>query len=1112
MGTDNKVLGEKKLWYKDAIIYQAHVRSFFDSNGDGIGDIRGLVKKLDYLKLLGVNALWLLPFYKSPLKDGGYDISDFTKIHEDYGSMADFKRFINEAHKRGLRVITELVLNHTSNEHAWFERARRAKPGSVYRDFYVWSDTTEKYTDARIIFQDFELSNWSWDPVAKAYYWHRFYAHQPDLNFDNPSVHKAVIKVLDFWFGMGVDGLRLDAVPYLYEREGSNCENLPETHEFLKKLRAHIDTKHEDKMLLAEANQWPEDASAYFGDGDECHMSFHFPLMPRLYMAMRMEDRFPLIDILDQTPTIPDNCQWAIFLRNHDELTLEMVTDEERDYMYKSFAQNPRQRINLGIRRRLAPLMDNDRKNIEMMNMLLFSMPGTPIVYYGDEIGMGDNYYLGDRDGVRTPMQWSADRNAGFSSAEPQQLYLPVVFNHDYHYESINVENNEKNPSSLLWWMRRVISVRKQYKAFSRGNIEFIDSNNSKILAFTRKYEDETVLVIINLSRYSQQAELDLSEYAGYVPTEIFSRNDFMPIEEHPYAFPLQFKNYFWFELRQPDESEQQGAEPIEYELALTSRQWNSMGDVTQKSIRALLHEYIQKNRWFRGKAKRIKSVSLVDTIPLNGGDLNSFIVIIDTQYLEGKNEHYVVPLSMAFGEDAHELSSKRPESAISTVTVDGREGLLYDGSYNQEVRDTIMRMIVNRSKVKHKKGELAGIPGRKMNRKIRKSELPLASKVLGAEQSNTSILYDNRFFFKLYRGPEEGKNPELEIIKALTENETSAFTNYPKFSGALEYRPQQGSPVSLGILVDFVPNEGNAWEFTQDAVERYFEHITSKRQQLMEGLNEEADILGQIGEEKHHELFEDFFLEMIELLGKRTAEMHLALGGIKNNKDFKEEPFSLLYQKSLYQSFRTLVKRTVSEMKKARPKLADEQKTLIDDIIKNESLVLSTIKKTLEKKKIHTSKIRVHGDYHLGQVLFTGKDFIIIDFEGEPTRSLTARSLRYCPFKDVAGMLRSFHYAIYMGALEYVEKHPEAADYIDPWLEAWYKKVSTVFMDGYLEAAKGASFIPEDRKQLDELLSVYIIEKAIYEADYELNNRPDWLHIPLNGLNKILSELLDQE
>jgi len=1108
-----KKVNKNNNWYQDAVIYQAHVRSFLDSNGDGIGDFRGMITKLDYLKSLGINALWILPFYKSPLKDGGYDIADFTSIHPDYGTMADFRRFISEAHKRGIRVITELVLNHTSSEHKWFERARRAKPGSVYRDFYVWSDTTEKYKDTRIIFQDFEISNWSWDPVAQAYYWHRFYSHQPDLNYDNPSVHKAILKVLDFWFDIGIDGLRLDAVPYLYEREGTNCENLPETHDFLKKLRKYIDDRYEDKMLLAEANQWPEDASAYFGDGDECHMSFHFPLMPRLYMSMRMEDRFPLIDILDQTPAIPDGCQWAIFLRNHDELTLEMVSDEERDYMYKSFARNPKQRINVGIRRRLAPLLENDRKNIELMNMLLFSLPGTPIVYYGDEIGMGDNYYLGDRDGVRTPMQWSADRNAGFSTAEPQQLFLPVIFNHDYHYETINVENYEKNPSSLLWWMRRVISMRKQYKAFSRGDIQFLDTNNSRILAFTRKYEDEVILVVINLSRYAQQAEIDLSEYAGYVPTEIFSRNDFSPIEKHPYRFPVQFKNYFWFELRVPEEDEVKTAMELDYELSLTSRKWNYMSEPTQRSIKLLLKEFIQKNRWFRGKARKIKDISITDAIPFQSEPVSSFLMIIEVNYIEGKDEHYVVPLSIAFGEDAHDMRTHMPEAVISSVSIDEREGLLYDGSYDKGVRDQIMRLIVQRSKIRHRNGELAGIPGKQLSKKIRKTELPLPSKVLGAEQSNTSILFDNRFFFKMYRGPEEGSNPELDILRALTEDATYPFAHFPNFSGSLEYRPAKGDAVSLGLLVDFVPNEGNAWEFTQNSIARFFDRLVSGRDPLLKALSERgAEGIKSLTEAEERELFDPFFMEMIELLGRRTAEMHMALASIKNKKDFVPEPFSLLYQKSLYQSFRTLIKRTVSQMKTSRRKLEEEHRALIDDIIGNESLLLNTIKKTLEKKKIGTSKIRVHGDYHLGQVLFTGKDFIIIDFEGEPTRSLTARSLKYCPFKDVAGMLRSFHYAIYMGELEYLEKHPDAGEVIGPWLEFWYEKIRDLFMDSYLESCGDASFIPSDRKQLDELLSVYIIEKAIYEADYELNNRPDWLRIPLNGLKKILNDLLADE
>ncbi|MGC3989984.1 MAG: maltose alpha-D-glucosyltransferase [Chthoniobacteraceae bacterium] len=537
------------LWFKDAVIYQMHVRAFCDSDGDGIGDFRGLLQKLDHLEELGVTAIWLLPFYPSPLRDDGYDIADYRAVNPSYGTMEDFREFLDEAHRRGLRVITEVVLNHTSDQHAWFQRARTAPAGSPERDFYVWSEKPDRYLDARIIFKDFELSNWTWDPVANAYYWHRFYSHQPDLNFDNPAVQEAVCEVVDFWLGMGVDGLRLDAIPYLFEREGTSCENLPETHAFLRKLRARIDEKFKDRMLLAEANQWPEDAAAYFGNGDECHMAFHFPVMPRLFMALQMEDRFPIIDIMDQTPAIPANCQWAMFLRNHDELTLEMVTDEERDYMYRVYASDSRARINLGIRRRLAPLLGGSRRKIELMNMLLFSLTGTPIIYYGDEIGMGDNIYLGDRNGVRTPMQWSEDRNAGFSKAKQQQIYLPAVTDSEYHYEAVNVETQERNLSSLLWWMRRVISMRKHSKAFSQGTIEFLLPDNPKLLAFIREYDGEKVLVLANLSRFTQAVELDLSRWAGFAPVELFSQNRFPTIKAEPYFFTFGPHNCYWLKL-----------------------------------------------------------------------------------------------------------------------------------------------------------------------------------------------------------------------------------------------------------------------------------------------------------------------------------------------------------------------------------------------------------------------------------------------------------------------------------------------------------------------------------------------------------------------------------
>jgi maltose alpha-D-glucosyltransferase/alpha-amylase len=543
-------LEDNPLWYKDAIIYQLHVRTFFDSDGDGIGDFKGLTEKLDYLQDLGVTALWLLPFCPSPLKDDGYDISDYTAIHPSYGNLRDFKAFLRESHRRGLRVITELVVNHTSDQHAWFRRARRAEPGSPWRDFYVWSDTPDRYKETRIIFPDFESSNWAWDPVAKAYYWHRFYSHQPDLNYDNPHVQSAIFKALDFWLDLGVDGLRLDAVPYLYEREGTNCENLPETHRFLKKLRDHVESRFKNRMFLGEANQWPEDAAEYFGKGDECHMAFHFPLMPRMFMGIKLEDRKPIVDILQNTPSIPEGCQWGIFLRNHDELTLEMVTDEERDYMYDEFAKEKLAKLNLGIRRRLAPLMENDRRKVELLNGLLMSMPGSPIIYYGDEIGMGDNIYLGDRNGVRTPMHWNGGWNAGFSNADPEQLYSALISNPLYGYQVVNVEAQRRSEHSLLAWMKRLIRLRKSNRVFSRGTMEILNPQNHRVLAFVREAEGQKILVVSNLSNQAQAAELDLRRWKGSIPIEMFGGNPFPRIGELPYLLTLGPYHFYWFRLR----------------------------------------------------------------------------------------------------------------------------------------------------------------------------------------------------------------------------------------------------------------------------------------------------------------------------------------------------------------------------------------------------------------------------------------------------------------------------------------------------------------------------------------------------------------------------------
>ncbi|MBX6311674.1 MAG: maltose alpha-D-glucosyltransferase [Isosphaeraceae bacterium] len=542
-------MADDGLWYKDAVFYELHVRSFQDGNDDGIGDFRGLMSRLDYLQRLGIDCIWLLPFYDSPLKDDGYDISDYRTVHPNYGTMADFEAFLDEAHERGIRVIADLVMNHTSDQHPWFQRAIVSPRDSPERDYYVWSDTDQKYKEARIIFLDTERSNWAWHPVVQAYYWHRFYTQQPDLNYDNPLVRREMLDVLRYWLDKGLDGFRCDAVPYLYEREGTNCENLPETHEYLKEVRATIDREYPGRILLAEANQWPTDVRPYFGDGDEFHMAFHFPLMPRLFMALRKEDRTPIIEILARTPAIPETCQWCIFLRNHDELTLEMVTDEERDYMYYEYAKDKKMRINMGIRRRLAPLMDNRRRRIELMNGLLMSLPGSPIIYYGDEIGMGDNIYLGDRDGVRTPMQWSIDRNGGFSRCDPAQVTTPLIQDPVYGYLSVNVESQERQHSSLLNWMRQLIATRKKYPAFGRGTIEFLGSENRSVLAFIRKTESQTILCVNNLSQHVQPVELDLSHYLGCVPVELTGGRRFPPIRDHPYFFSLGSNDFYWFLL-----------------------------------------------------------------------------------------------------------------------------------------------------------------------------------------------------------------------------------------------------------------------------------------------------------------------------------------------------------------------------------------------------------------------------------------------------------------------------------------------------------------------------------------------------------------------------------
>ena len=1095
------------LWYKDALLYELHVRAFHDSNEDGMGDFRGLTQKLDYLQDLGVSAIWLLPFSPSPWRDDGYDIADYTDVHPAYGTLRDFEHFLREAHRRGLRVITEIVINHTSDQHPWFQRARRSPPGSKWRDFYVWSDTPEKYANARIIFKDFETSNWSWDPVAKAYYWHRFYAHQPDLNFDSPHVREAVKGVADFWLDMGVDAFRLDAIPYLYEREGTNCENLPETHAFLKELRAHIDQRYPGRMLLAEANQWPEDAIPYFGNGDECHMSFHFPLMPRLFMAIRMEDRFPIIEILDQTPPIPDNCQWAIILRNHDELTLEMVTDDERDYMYRVYAHDRQMRINLGIRRRLAPLLGNDRRKIELMNALLFSMPGTPVLYYGDEIGMGDNIYLGDRNGVRTPMQWSADRNAGFSRANPQRLYLPVIIDPEYHYETVNVEAQQRNPHSLLWWMKRVIEHRREYKAFSRGSIEFLTPSNRRVLAFTRRWQDETVLVVANLSRFPQQASLDLTRFRGMTPVELFGRAEFPAITDQPYSITIGAHGFYWFAVENRAAAQESLAAPGDRRekplIELASLDQLSTGGTPE--MLDLAPRILPTRRWFLGKGRTILNSSLVDVIPVAGAA--AWMALLRVEYATGDPDVYVVPGALKTGEDARRMLADQPEIVLARVrTADGEEGVVYSAIFDPGFAEAVLGAIARRRRFRGTAGELAGSHNRLFRSVYGGTHPALKPVVQNTEQRNSSIAFGDRFMLKLFRRVEPGVNPEVEVASFLTEH---GFEHAPRMTGSLEYRPEDGEPMSIAMLTGFVANQGDAWQYTLDVLSRFFEHVlarTDTEPPVLPSAHPLTLALGEFTTEALDLLGE--YTESARLLGRRIAELHVTLASDGSAPGFAPEPYTDHYRQGLYHGFVGHAGRCLTVLNQRVASLAPDVQTEARAVLERADEIRERFQ-PVRNQRISTLRIRVHGDLNLRQALYTGKDFVIIDFEGDPARAYGERRIRRAALLDVASMLRSLHYAAYAVMFGRVPGIPARAEgpaaSLEPWARFWSSWAGALFLKSYIESARAGGFLPPDPAQIRTLLDAFLLEKALSEVVIELNDRPDWVLIPLRGILTLL-------
>ncbi len=1112
-------LEDDPLWYKDAIIYEAHVRAFYDSNADGMGDFRGLTEKLDYLEDLGVTAVWLLPFFPSPWKDDGYDIADFRSVHPAYGTLRDFQNFLKEAHRRGLRVITELVINHTSDQHEWFQKSRRAEPGSSWRDFYVWSDNPNKYEGTRIIFKDFEPSNWSWDPVAKAYYWHRFFSHQPDLNFDSPLVRRSIIRTLDYWAQMGVDGFRLDAIPYLYEREGTSSENLPETHAFLKELRRHMDATHPGRMFLSEANMWPEDAVAYYGTGDECHMNFHFPLMPRLFMALRLEDRTPIVEILKRTPAIPENCQWAMFLRNHDELTLEMVTDEERDYMYRVYAADQRARINLGIRRRLAPLLGNDRPRIEVMNALLFSMPGTPVLYYGDEIGMGDNVYLGDRNGVRTPMQWSPDRNAGFSATNPQRLYLPVNIDPAYHYEAINVETQEDNPASLLNWTKRMIALRKQYKAFGRGTLEFLSPSNQRVLAFVRRYGEETILVVANLSRFAQAVELDLHKYRGYTPVEMLGRTDFPPVGEGYYNVTLGPNSFFWFTLEQravpltvaaPSLAPREGRIPVVPVTALSAL-WEANG---KAAIAAVLPAFLYSRRWFRSKGRRFRSAIITEVIPIVPGKY--VLSLVRAEYTTGDPEDYLIPIACARGDEAQLIQEESPESLLAEVHApDGTRMLLYSATINPEFCTSLLEAFAKRKKFRGEKGQLTTERNRLFRPLWGGTHPNLEPSVLPSSEVNTSIKFGDHFILKLLRFVETGVHPGVEMGRLLSEKLTPPFPNATPFTGHLQYESDSGQSTTVAVLHGSIPNEGTAWQHTRAHVSDFLGRAEQSKHSKSDAQKSAPTNFYTLGfalsppPSIATELIGPY-LRLAETMGRRVAELHRVFARDVADPAFAPEPFNDFYRQGLYHGYMGLTGRRMEFIRQRYSDMNPDIRLLAEKVLEGENAIIAKLGAVFEQR-IPSMRTRFHGRLHLGHLLVSNADVAIFDFEGDPDQHLSERRIKRCPLRDVTSMLLSFGYAAVSSvrqivASEQTESLPRQT--LRVWSRFWYSHVSAAFLRGYWSVAHKAPYLPPSQEQQEVLLQTYLMERALLDVRADVEDKPELSGMPL----RIILHLLDAE
>jgi maltose alpha-D-glucosyltransferase/alpha-amylase len=1102
-GGDAAGLPDAADWYRDAILYELHVRSFRDGNGDGIGDFPGLLEKLDYLADLGVTALWLLPFYPSPLRDGGYDVADLRGVHPDYGTSADLRRFVREAHRRGLRVVTELVLNHTSDQHPWFERSRRATPGSAWHGVYVWSDTPDGFAGARVLFAESEPSNWTWDPVAGAYYWHRFYAHQPDLNHASGIVRREVLRTIDHWLGLGIDGLRLDGLPYLFEREGTTCENLPETHELVRELRRHVDERFPGRILIAQANQWPKDAAAYFGAGDECQLAFHFPLMPRMYMALQAEDRFPIVDVLEQTPAPPPGAQWALFLRSHDELALEMVTDEERDYLFRSYAADPLARHHVGIRRRLAPLLGNNRRRIELLNALLLALPGTPVLYYGDEIGMGDDLHLGDRDGLRTPMQWTADRNAGFSRAPREALFLPVIVDPAYHYEAVNVAAQQASRNSLLWWTKRIVALRKRHPAFGRGSLELLHPENRHVVAFLRRHGDEILLVVANLSRFAQAVGLDLAAHAGAVPVELFGGSDFPPIGAAPYPLTLGPHGFLWLRLRPPAPAVADAAAGARAALPPLSRVVDAAAPAHRDAVAAALVAWARGRRWFRGKARRVRGAEIADVVPLDLAGLDAALVVLAVRYAQGDGEDYVVPLARLDPTAATQVEAA-PDAIVGRLGTDG--ALLVDALRLPVAAERLAAAIGRRARWRGEGSVVAARPTGAYRALRGDPAERLRAVPLRGEQSNTSVILGDRLILKLYRRLEPGRNPDLEVGRFLTGR---GFAFVPAVAGSIEHERPGAEPASVAILQALQPNEGDAWAYTLDALGDFLDAVLTETEAPRPPATSAAALLGLVGVIPPRAIRETAgtYLDRARLLGERTAALHLALASDAADPAFAPEPADDRYRRSVHQAVRSAARQGFDLLGRRLDGLPADARRDAEAALALRSVVDVRLARLLGPGPAGL-RIRVHGDYHLGQVLDTGRDFAIIDFEGEPGRPLPERRIKRSPLVDVAGMLRSFSYAASGTLIQRADAgavRPEDVARLDPWAQAWTAWASAAFLGGYRTVVGAGPILPAADADWAALLDAFLLQKALYELEYEVNNRPAWVGIPLRGIAGLL-------